>query len=629
MNTAAPMRKKMAELIYGILEDFVEEEDEDEKSPVVEDLEKTCQILSHVTATPEGESEVEFITNDYRHLIKSFSAFRELLVAATSMAQEAVQQLQATPQPATLPADAERIAELEKKVSEVEESLRKVKEVAKTARLDHNDTKGQLRRVKNDNETLSKKNTEFEETNEKITKELKTTKGQLEQMRLQKKEAFTKSRKVQGEREAHARQIAGLKESSDHLRREMEMRMLATCKEQEEYTNVMCELRAKLEAELTQLRREHQLAEENNTALMEDRVNLIAQLTETKIEAQETLQRTVEEYDAKLKNGDESHEVMELKAKMAEMTKLVELEREDAEAHRQTCEKYRIDLEATLKRVSEMADEISRLEAEAAECEELRDVLAKQKKSFDRELNELQLTVDRMEQSAAKREAAMAERAEDALEKAISHARSEAHKQSENAISNAIANAKFQNEMMNGNAEDKLRQACQHIESLQAQVNEEKRLRFESQQEVRHVARKVSVERSEEPIRKFGSASYTNTASKARTSSPAKEESAAKGSMSWLKKMRKDAPVKENKENESVPASGSRRDKSVIKGTLQKYARGSPSVSYAPESHISPARKVANVGPSVSQEYFSPGMDKRQSAKMERQAALQRLKQRV
>lgn len=76
-----------------------------------------------------------------------------------------------------------------------------------------------------------------------------------------------------------------LKENSDDLRKEMEQRMLATCEEQEEYTNVMCELRAKLERELAHLQREHQQAEENNTALMEDRVNLIAQLTETKIQA--------------------------------------------------------------------------------------------------------------------------------------------------------------------------------------------------------------------------------------------------------------------------------------------------------------------------------------------------------
>ena len=36
---------------------------------------------------------------------------------------------------------------------------------------------------------------------------------------------------------------------------------------------------------------------------MEDRVNLIAQLTETKIEAQETLQRTIDEYEAKANGG--------------------------------------------------------------------------------------------------------------------------------------------------------------------------------------------------------------------------------------------------------------------------------------------------------------------------------------
>ena len=71
------MRKNMAELIYGILEDFVEEEEEDEKSPVVEDLEKTCQILSHFAPSAEGQSEVEFVLSDYRNLIKSFNAFRE------------------------------------------------------------------------------------------------------------------------------------------------------------------------------------------------------------------------------------------------------------------------------------------------------------------------------------------------------------------------------------------------------------------------------------------------------------------------------------------------------------------------------------------------------------------------
>ena len=41
------------------------------------------------------------------------------------------------------------------------------------------------------------------------------------------------------------------------------------------------------------LQREHQLAEENNTALMEDRVNLIAQLTQTKIEVRVLLEQTL------------------------------------------------------------------------------------------------------------------------------------------------------------------------------------------------------------------------------------------------------------------------------------------------------------------------------------------------
>ena len=55
-----------------------------------------------------------------------------------------------------------------------------------------------------------------------------------------------------------------MKENSDGLRKEMEQRMLATCKEQEEYTDVMCELRTKLERELASLQREHQQVATNS-----------------------------------------------------------------------------------------------------------------------------------------------------------------------------------------------------------------------------------------------------------------------------------------------------------------------------------------------------------------------------
>ena len=68
---------------------------------------------------------------------------------------------------------------------------------------------------------------------------------------------------------------------------------LSLCGTQMEYQAVTCDLRAKLEKELRELQKEHAQAEEENGALMEDRVNLIAQLTETKIQAQETLQKTI------------------------------------------------------------------------------------------------------------------------------------------------------------------------------------------------------------------------------------------------------------------------------------------------------------------------------------------------
>jgi len=652
---SAPMRHTMAELIFGILEDFVEEEEESEKSPVVEDLEKTCQLMSQMPAPVEGASPLAFVCNDYRHLIKSFNAFRELLVAATTMATEAVTQINqdagvAAENKAQACASAEaqkRIKELEGQMAEMEEKYTAAKEAAKTARHDVAEVRNQIRRCKNDSESSIKKAKEAETNNTQLIKDLKHVKGQLEQVKKQKHEAFNKARKVQNDRAAHEREIESLKSSSDQIRKEMEFRMLSSCKEQEEYANVMCELRSKLERELMTLQQEHQLAEENNAALMEDRVNLIAQLTETKIEAQETLQRTVEEYEAKASEGSDATRVEDLERKLVASGKLMEQEQGEAEAHRQTCEKYRIDLEATLKRVGEMADEISRLEAEAAECEELRDVLSKQKQEFDRELAELQLTVDRMEQSAATREAAMAERAEEALEKAIEHARTEAHKQSEEAIAKAIHDAQFQNSLLHGDAEDKLHQACEHIQRLEAKNAELTRDKYELGSKLDHCrqqvvdgrqrvvqAEEMMVQQRAEAIRPTASADDGSTrrfGSVSQKVSPAKEQH---GSMSWLKRMRKEN-AKGDKENTETCrqtagplALTAKKDKSSMKGKLQQFARGVTPM--AESTNKSPSlSKVQAPSISVSQDCGSPGARQvRENAKAERMATLARLKQR-
>jgi len=672
IDQAAPMRHDIAGLIYGILEDFVEEEDDGEKSPVVEDLESTCQLMTQIPSN-QDDSIVGFIPNDYSSLVKTFNAFRELLVAATTMAQEAVQHAQA--QGAQMEADSaasskakaqdaaqalsaekvaalqgehqEKVSSLQKQISDLEESLHKAKDVAKTARDDVGEVKQQLRRCKHDNEQFKKKAKEKDEHVEQVEKDLKHTKGQLDQIKLQKREAYNKSRKVQGEREAHVKQIQDLKDNAENIRKEMELRLLSTCREQEEYTNVMCELRSKLERELSQLQHEHQLAEENNTALMEDRVNLIAQLTQTKIESQEAMRKNNEEWEEKLKEGtsDTVKECEEMKEKMAEMTKANEQTLAEAEDHRQTCEKYRIDLEATLQRVSEQAEEITRLEATSAECEELRSVLKKQKEEFDNELSELQNTVERMEQNAAKREQAMAERAEEALERAISHARAEASKQSEEAMAKALRDAQFQNEMMHGDAEDKLQQALQHIQVVETELDTERTQRFEMQQKLDHCRQQVVEGRqrvvqaeeaeallrsevlrhssvneraaqvhavSEDADRRFGS--LPNGRPGSRPSSPTKDGGGQV--INRLKKMRRAVDKENDVENHG------RRPGKDMKGALMSYAQRSSSQE---QNCYSPVKADRSVSQDIVE---SPGMQRRSSAKMERMATLQRLKQR-
>lgn len=683
VDSVGPLRTTIAELIYGILEDFVEEEQDDEKSPVVEELEKTCHIMTHLPV--QAAADIGFVSADYAAIIRSFNAFRELLVAATQMAQEAVQQAQdAVDQAhevdsnsvqntkpegqiqqmapavnvAELNSAKETVAELQQKVAELEESLSKAKEVAKTARQDVGEVKGQLRRYKNENEATNKKFKEQEEHVGTLEKELKHVKGQLDQIKLQKREAYTKSRKAESEREEHVKQIQELKDNSDHLRREMEQRMLATCEEQEEYTNVMAELRVKLERELAQLQREHQLAEENNTALMEDRVNLIQQLAETKIQAQESLQKRVEEIEEKANKKMQEH--AELEAKNKEMTKALENSACEAEDHRQTCEKYRIDLEATLQRVSEQAEEVTNkqkeLDSKKSECEELHALLAKQKEEFDSDLMELNKTVEKMEQSAADREQAMAERAEEALERAINHARAEARKQSEEAINQALGQAQAQSAMLVGSTEEKLQQACRQIKVLEAQLAEELQERCELQQKLNDCRQQIVEARqrvvqaeeaaalarseclrhgsvneraaqvhavSEIADRRFGTLPNGN-GRQSQVNSPVKSEKSdgdsarpTNSSMSWLKKMRKG---KDDKENDGTDLTG-KRDASHIRGKLQGFARGQ-SIEHVESSPI-------KSDPSESRDYAaSPGTEKRQLAKLERKAKLQQLKQR-
>ena len=71
---------------------------------------------------------------------------------------------------------------MKKAMAELEENYNKAKEAAKNARHDVGEVKGQMRRFKNENETLSKKWKEQEEHVASLEKELKHVKGQLDQV---------------------------------------------------------------------------------------------------------------------------------------------------------------------------------------------------------------------------------------------------------------------------------------------------------------------------------------------------------------------------------------------------------------------------------------------------------------
>ena len=148
-----------------------------------------------------------------------------------------------------------------------------------------------------DTEDANKKLTGVKEEKDRIEREMKLMEGKLAQALQQKREAYTKSRKVDQERERHQREMDAMVQETETTRREMEQKLKMTAEEQIEYQAVTGELRSKLEKELRQLQKDHAQAEEDNAALMEDRVNLIAQLTETKIQSQENLQKIVGEKD--------------------------------------------------------------------------------------------------------------------------------------------------------------------------------------------------------------------------------------------------------------------------------------------------------------------------------------------
>ena len=83
-----------------------------------------------------------------------------------------------------------------------------------------------------DSENAEKKVQELQAAKEQVDKELKLMEGKLAQALQQKREAYTKSRKVDQEREKHRTEMDNLVSETDRMRREMEQKLHVTAQEQ-------------------------------------------------------------------------------------------------------------------------------------------------------------------------------------------------------------------------------------------------------------------------------------------------------------------------------------------------------------------------------------------------------------
>eukprot|EP00658_Telonema_sp_P-2_P000552 TRINITY_DN10207_c0_g1_i2.p1 TRINITY_DN10207_c0_g1~~TRINITY_DN10207_c0_g1_i2.p1 ORF type:complete len:388 (+),score=176.80 TRINITY_DN10207_c0_g1_i2:221-1384(+) len=385
----------------------------------------------------------------------------------------------------------------------------------------------------------------------------------------------------------------------------MEQRLDITAQEQVEFQEVTADLRTKLERELRDLQREHAQAEEDNAALMEDRVNLIAQLTETKIQAQETLQKTVAEKDELLQKLEQ-----ELGDKLATLGAEMERAEEDAAGHQAASEKYRLDLESMMRTLSEQSTRIGDLESElaskaelVAELEQVKEQAAFAKAEFDRDISELTSTVNHMEESAALRESKMAKSAQDALQKSIAQARADAMQELEKkeaALGQLQEHLKGETELeqklkmtieMKETAEAQLREQMKSNMAIEQELQTHKQHVLEARQALREVETRASVDK--QPPSVFGGqdvnakAPLTNEGAKQVTRSDGPKR--AGDHMSWLKRARQ-AGTQSGKENQQCTSAA-------------------------------PAGKVVLAAAPMSG-------DQRNQAKLERKAALARLKER-
>lgn len=583
MQAAGPLRLGIAERIYSILEDFVEVEEGD-KSPVVEHLESCCHSLSSLAHNPSDP--LEWVTSDLEWLSGTVAAFRELLAAATSM----VQQQQAAAAPVSevaapvaalapipeAPVESEHISleDHEMKLKEQEQSVNKMRESLRLARADLKESRSQLRAAKGEIEDASKKLSSTQAENTKLSKDLKQMEGKLAQSLQQKREAYNKSRKVDQERERHQAELAALVQEAEMNRKAMEQRLDITAQEQQEYQAVTCDLRTKLEKELRALQKEHTQAQEDNAALMEDRVNLIAQLTETKILAQETLQKAVDEKDELIQKL-EADLGGQLAAAQSELLKA----QEDAEAHREVTEKYRVDLESMMRTMSDQSTKTGQLEEALAQSTEalqhtqaelttVKEQAAFSKAEFDRDINELSATVNHMEEAAASRESAMAKSAQDALQKSIASARADALEElqkKEAALGELQAHLQGETQL-----EQKLKHTLELKEAaekeLTSQINtnmqyemelqRQKQQVLEARQALREVekrATQAALAPAQAPAAVLGGHDVNAEAPPAAPKPAAKPDRPQRASshMSWLKRAR--GQGSQNKENSEAP----------------------------------------------------------------------------
>jgi len=489
------------------------------------------------------------------------------------------------------------MTEHEEKLKETEESATKLREALRSVRADLKECRHQMRNCKSDSEDAQKKLSEQKADREKTDREMKLMEGKLAQALQQKREAYTKSRKVDQERDKHQREMEAMTAETEVTRREMEQKLNVNAQEQQEYQSVTCELRTKLEKELRQLHKDHTQAEEDNSALMEDRVNLIAQLTETKIQAQDTLQKIVGEKDELLEKLEH-----ELGGQLAEAQAELEAAREAQE-----------NTDATSERVAllefQLAEATEALSSTTVELTHFRESGALAKAEFDRDISELTATVNHMEEAAVERESTMAKNAQDALQRSVEMARADAMKDMQEKDMQMSEHITKQKKTLEDGMvlEEQLKNTVMQKEHAEAELQRqmkanmayEEELQKQKQQvlDARKMAREIEQQRAQKSP-PFGAARDENSISPAEVDKPAPLQS-----------------------SENWPATGSAQNKPKSGLSWLKKSRRPSQGTLNKENTVSFPVKVAAASSSDSQEM-------RNQAKLERKAALARLKDR-